>query len=930
MDGGANAVSEAVEIVGRDAEVAAITRFVADEETSALLLEGEAGIGKSTLWDYGARLAGERGARVLRSRPTEAEVQLSFSGLTDLLDPVLDEVLPVLAEPRARALKAALLRDDVRSADPRAIGLGVVDALDVLSEESPMLVAIDDWQWLDSATASLLSYAARRSSAGSVRFMFALRQSGETQHAEMLARELEPPPVSRVPVPPLTLSDFHLLLSRRLGIALSRPALTRLHRDTRGNPFLALEVARAVRSAGADLSSVESLPVPTDLQALLRLRVEALDNHANAVLRVAALLGDPSVPLIDRALDTGASVTAGIESAAAAGVLTVEGDRVRFEHPLFASAVTATMTAATKRKLHAAIARASDDVEHRARHLALSADGPAERIAATLEQAAEHASARGARAVAAELLDLAAKLTPDEQADRRVNRALAGARHDHIAGDGQRAARIARSLIDSLPAGRDRAAALETLANVATSGPVESYYRQALAEAGDDARFCGAIRYELGMALSVVGDRDEATEEIRAGIALLEEAGDHGMAARALAELGLQLWSKGDGLQRELFERARQEEALADFAPATGRTPEYSFGRQLLGDGELAAARPLIEHSHQAALQAGDVELEEDALALLVRLELLAGNWAAADRYASEVLELAEQVHISNSHPVCLAHRALVDAHLGALDSARAHAEEGAEQARRFRDRVWELKNHWALGLAALGRGDSADAVRVLAPLRDLIADERGNPELFPARALLIEALVLAGELSDAREVLGAFESAPGSGENRWGIAMAKQCRALLLAAEGDLDVALACCGEAVEIHEQLAMPFELGRCLLNFGVIQRRAKAKRPARETLEKAGAIFESLGASLWAERTLAEARRIGGRRTPSDGALTATEQLVAELAAAGRANKQIAAELHVSERTVEANLTKVYRKLGIHSRTQIATRLSPSPR
>jgi DNA-binding CsgD family transcriptional regulator len=920
---------EAPEIVGRDAEVAAIERFVEDEGASVLLLDGEAGIGKSTLWDYCAGLANEQGTRVLRSRPTEAEVQLSFSGLTDLLDSVVDEVLPELAAPRARALKAALLRDDVRSADPRAIGLGVVDALGVLSEDSPVLVAIDDWQWLDSPTADVLSYAARRASALSVRFLFALRRAGETQHAEAVARELEPTPVLRLEVPPLTLSDFHVLLSSRLGVALSRPALTRLHRDTRGNPFLALEVARAVRSAGGDLSSAEQLPVPTDLQALLRQRLEALDDHATAVLRVAALLGDPSVPLIEGALGTGAFVTAGIESAAASGVLTVEGDRVRFEHPLFAAAVSATMTAATKRELHAAIAGASDDIEQRARHLALSADGPAEPIAATLEQAAEHAAARGARAVAAELFDLAAEMTPDERADRRPHRVLAGARNHHIAGDGQRATRIARSLVDSLPAGRDRAAALETLANVAATGEVESYYRQALAEAGDDARFCGVVRYELGMLLSVLGARDEATEEIRAGIALLEEVGDHREAARALAELGLQLWTMGAGLQQELFERARQEEALADSAHATGRTPEYSFGRQLLGEGELAAARPLIEHCLQAALHAGDVELEEDALVLLVRLELFAGDWAAADRYASEVLELAEQVQISNSHPVCLAHRALVDAHLGALDSARAHAEHGADLARQFGDRVWELKNNWAIGLAALGEGENTDAVRVLAPLRGMIANE-GDPELFPARALLIEALVLAGELSDAREALGPFERAAGRGENRWGIAIVKRCSALLLAAEGDLEAALSCCGEAVEVYEQLAMPFELARCLLNYGVVQRRAKLKRPARDTLEKANAIFESLGAELWAERTRAEARRIGGRRAPSDGALTATEQQVAELAAAGRANKQIAAELHVSERTVEANLTKVYRKLGIHSRTQIATRLTPTPR
>jgi DNA-binding CsgD family transcriptional regulator len=678
-----------------------------------------------------------------------------------------------------------------------------------------------------------------------------------------------------------------------------------------------------VLAEAGDLSSPQPLPIPADLGKLLRRRIAEMSEPASAVLRAAALMSDATVPTLQRVLDDADSVLAGVKEAAAAGLLRLDSERVRFTHPLLASAVTATTTAPTASRLHSRIADVSDDLEQRARHLMLAADGPAEDVASMLEAAGADAAARGARATAAELLELAAAMSPVELGEAHVRRTLAAAKQHHLSGDGQRAAMMADKLVHELPAGPPRAAALEVLAGVATSGPLESYFRQGLEEAADDPLLLGDLNFGLGMLLAVGGQREAASNHLERSIALLRAGGHHGQAARVMAELGMNRWLAGQGLQRELYEAALREAAHGPALEAVGRTPEWSFARQLLGHGEVARARPLLESALDVALEAADTELELDARLLLSQLELLAGDWIAADRLSREALDLAEQVQISNADTQCLARRAIVEAHMGALDAAREHAVRGADAARRHGDVMWRLRNHCAIGFVALSEGEPAKAVRALALLDDEIAQrERPSPEVFPARALLAEGLVGIGDLPRARRVVQALEDDARGGDNRLGLAMVLHGRALLHAADGDLLAGRASCEEAVDAYSRLALPFELARCLLGLGAIQRRAKLKRPARETLERAVAIFEELGAPLWAERGRAELSRIGGRQPSADGGLTATERRVAELAATGRTNKQIAAELFLSERTVEANLTKVYRKLGIRSRTELA--------
>ena len=250
------------EIVGRDQELASVRAFVdeAGVGPAALVLEGEPGIGKSTLWLAGVEHARERGSRVLFSRPAEAERGLAHAGLGDLFEDVLDHVLPRLSAPRRRSLEAALLLGDAttEAVDPRALGLAVRDALQVLAEQSPPVVAIDDLQWLDAASSEALAFALRRLDASPVLLLLARRCADGAQPAE-LERALAEENVRRLSLRPLSVGALHMLLRDREHRAFARQTLLRIHERSGGNPFYALELARALGSE-VDLDAAASGP----------------------------------------------------------------------------------------------------------------------------------------------------------------------------------------------------------------------------------------------------------------------------------------------------------------------------------------------------------------------------------------------------------------------------------------------------------------------------------------------------------------------------------------------------------------------------------------------------------------------------------------------------------------------------------------------
>ena len=329
-------------LVGRDEELEALEALLRPEGLPArLLVEGEAGIGKTSLCAAAVELARERGFEILAARPAESEAELSLASIGDLLEPVLDRVLGELPAPQARALRVALLLDEGDAApDERALAVAFLGALRVLSREQPVLLVVDDVQWLDASSAAVLRFAGRRLTTESIAVLLA-RRAG---HRDDVVAALDG--VIHLGVRGLSVGAVHRLLRERLGRVLPRPPLRRLHELSGGNPFYALELGRAFAAGALRLERGESLP-PT-LDVLVGHRIASLPFATRHALAAAAALARPLVPLVG-----GQRVLA---PAAEAGVVVLEGDEIRFAHPLLASAAYSALAPEQRRDLHALLA----------------------------------------------------------------------------------------------------------------------------------------------------------------------------------------------------------------------------------------------------------------------------------------------------------------------------------------------------------------------------------------------------------------------------------------------------------------------------------------------------------------------------------------------------------------------------------------------
>jgi DNA-binding CsgD family transcriptional regulator len=380
----------------------------------------------------------------------------------------------------------------------------------------------------------------------------------------------------------------------------------------------------------------------------------------------------------------------------------------------------------------------------------------------------------------------------------------------------------------------------------------------------------------------------------------------------------------GSTFRREEMDRALALEArLAGFP--TYLRPSFQLGVILMYTDALDEARPLISAELARMEAAGDEAGRSGVLYRLSELELRAGNWGAAHGHARDAVELAASSNHEQEQAVVLSGLGLVLAHLGRLDEACERAEAALALARESGDMTIRQRCEATLGFAALSRGDAAEAVAWLGPAREEL-QRQGIGELSISHVVHneIEALILLGRLEEAGEAIAYVEEAGRASGRAWHAAVSGRGRALVAAAGGDDEGARAHVERALLAHERLPQPFERARTLLAQGTIERRAKRRAAAREALTVALELFDGLGAALWAERTAAELARIPGRGRASSE-LTETERRVAELVADGLSNKEVAARLFVSVRAVEANLSKVYAKLGVHSRSQLVGRL-----
>jgi DNA-binding CsgD family transcriptional regulator len=914
-------------LVGRDEELDSLVRLLdaPDELPAAAAILGEAGIGKTALWLAAIEAAAARGYRVLSCRPFEAEVRFSFSGVADLLGGLVAEVLPELPPPQRRALEVALALSD--SGDPveeRLVAFAFLNALRRLGERNPLLLAVDDVQWLDAPSLALLRYALPRFESEPVAAVLTAR--GE--FPAWLRRDVAAERLLELDLGTLSVGALHELLRGRLDVAFTRPVLMRVWEVSGGNPFFALEIARALQRSGGSLLAGEELQLSSSLDELVDERLAGLGDSATEVVQVVAALAEPTSALVEAA--AGARAERGVAEAVEDGVLVLEGDRLRFSHPLLGSAASSRLTQSERRSLHARLAELVPGAEERARHLGVAAAGPSREAAAALDEAAQAAHLRGAPAVAVELAEQAVQLTPESDAEDRRRRVIFAADRLDAVGDSRGAVVLLEQARDLAPPGPARAAVLVRLALLtrASKGWHEALAlcQAALVEAeGDDAVEARA-HFSIAEILRFHGREGErGLKHAELAVLAAERAGDPLLRCEALAQFGLMHFVAGRGVPR-----AEMEEALALERSLEGPLTDaatWTVAHQLVWSGEDFERGRRHLHEYREALRArGDDVREVEPLWGLSVLEWRAGNWDLAARRARDLLSLAAQTGAEGEEPVGDLAPAVIAAHRGQVVEARAIAERVLARAGERGNRRAQAMHLWVLGFIELSRDDPAAALDHLRPAWE-IYDELGYFE--PGHRLeladTLEALIAVGELDEAERRLVPWEERARALDRAWAIAITARCRARLLAVRGDLEGAFAAFGDALVAHERSVYPFEHARTLLALGATQRRAKRRAAARATLEQALGIFERLGAPLWAEKTRAELARVGGR-SRSGGELTESERRIAALVGEGRSNREVAAALFLTEHTVETALSRVYRKLGVRSRTELANRLA----
>ena len=900
-------------LVGRAAErerIDALLGLARAGSGGALVLRGEPGIGKSALLRYAEEHSD--GMRVVFAHGVEAEAELAFSGLHELLRPLLG-LLGDIPERQADALRGAFGLGPPLDRS-LLIGAGTLTMLAAAAEEQPLVCLIDDAHWLDAASSDAFVFVARRLEADSIAMLFAARD-GDPQ-------VFEPPGIEEHVVSGLERAEAAELLR---GAGLPDRVVVELHRATTGNPLALLELPAALtdRQRTGQEPLPEPLPVTKAIQASYERRIRALPESTQRALVVVAAEPSRQLVLIERACAAVGIDPAALAAAEDAELLEIVDARARFRHPLASSIAYHAGRPTERRLIHAALADAigAEDPSRRAWHTAEAAAGPDEDVAAMLEAAARAAFARSGYRSAATTLERAAALTPDSA--RRAQRLyFAAIMHFYSHG-------IARAL---------------TLLDQA----------EGLVPGGDDE-----ARFRL-LRLALWYYRDSQ----RAATLLLEEAArpdarPHDAAFAAALAACFRSFARDAAGSLEAAERTRAYASRAD--------PDDPIAGVGAGNGFIAAGRPgeagalrdhaitlltarewrlehpedwkqgyrgvfasgtlllLGEHeelhSRIAALSAEFVPGDEVALMLargfLGTADYLAGRWTEARAGIGECLRLAAEIGWLG--PQVYAYGRIL-AQLAAAQGAEEDARAQDAAAAPFAGIAWASHvGAGALALLALGRLEYADAV------------ERYEAEVLPRVGPLllyhdvadaIEAYLHTGRTSDAARWLEGFSTQARESAWPWALARAAHLEALS-ADEQSYEKAF---DDALEWHERARQPFLRARTELAYGERLRRAGLRREARTHLRIALSTFEGLGAVPWAEHAAAQLRATGEhvrqRTDPDTSALTPQELQVALVVARGATNKEAAAQLFLSPKTIEKHLGSAYAKLGLRSRAELA--------
>jgi ATP/maltotriose-dependent transcriptional regulator MalT len=913
----------ASDLVAREKELARLEQLLArarEGVSGALVLCAPAGMGKTALLDAAAGMAD--GFEVLRARGIEGESQLPYAGLSQLLLRVMDERIE-LAPRERQALESALALGPPGEHDRVAIAAAVLSLLAVVAEGRPLLVVVDDLHWVDEASRAVLRIAGRR-------------LVGEGIALLMATRPEVPPPsgIASLELEPLPERGARELLARTLTLP---PVVERRVLETAaGNPLALLEIPHLLRDASPKDPSAPGvtapLPAGTTIERALMAPVERLPERTRTALLVAAVDERAPRAVLDVALARAGIDAGALLAAERAGLVTRGDGGVTFRHPLLRSAIYHAASGPERRAAHAALAAAWPQGGDRwTWHAAGAALGPDETVASALGALADRAHDRGAHLAAARAWRRAAELSPS--ALRRYERRLSAANELIIVGDAEEAARLLDLARDEAPPGASRARLEVLQGRLALRRENPQSAHRALVRAADEVAATEPVRaseilVEASMARQMAGDL-ESIHALSARALELADGRDEVAATSARLMLGHVRVALGDvaGGEALMLEAAAAAPGLRRTPPSVEAVAQCAHVA-LWGD-RYDIAEPVLDWLDAGALRAGAAGARGMPLAVRARMQMRRGRLVEALATADEAVELAESTGQHSLQATVLAFLAEIEALLGREADARAHAGRALEMAHGIRAEILEIYAHTALATLELGYVRMEAAVEHLTRA-DTLVERMGitDPGFVFVRPMLVDALHRVGETGQAERLLAEYEErAEASGRLR-AQAAAARCRGLL-ADDGEYEDWFA---RALELYDRIDDPIGRSATLLALGARRRRSRRRAASREPLQEALALFERVGAMPWAWQVRHELE-LAGAGTEEDALrlvaagsaleeLTPQELRVALLVGRGLANRQVAGELFVSTRTVEAHLRQIYRKLDLRSRTELA--------
>ena len=912
-------------LIGRSAELRAIADFLTSmaERPSALVIEGEAGIGKTTLWWAAVQQAQERGFRVFSARTSQVESVLAYAVVADLISDVDCATLDGLPDVQRIALDRVLLRAEGGGppSDHRVVATALLSILERLAAKSPVLVAIDDVQWVDASSKSVIAFIARRldRQIGVLVGEGPGANDGETTASWLqLARQSG---IERIRLGPLSLGGLHTLISNRLGHSLPRPTTVRITEISHGNPFYALELAHATT-----IQSPAAEPVlPASLAELMHDRIGELEGDVLDVLLAAACVPDPTVDLLAEATGTTAARTVELlEPVEDKGIIGIHGNRVRFNHPLLARGVYADASPARRRRMHRALADIEPLPELKARHLALATVRSDPATLQALEIAADAACTRGAPAAAAELVDLAIQLGGDTP-EHRIRAAM----HHFQAGNAEPARALLEPMVSQLSPGPLRASAVNLLAEMLMYDNSFAHAAELLRGTEDDAATDPAVLVQTFLLLSFAqvntGEYDESLRYAEQAATVAEELNLPALTSQAGAMCVTVGLVCGHGVDEPRLKAALEmEDPDIDVSLPFSASAVNALALACTGRLDEARAQMLAVRNHSIERGANSHIMFIDLQATLI--DIWRADFASAALTAEDAMERAEQLGGDHMAVIAQAAGAAVAAYTGRELDARTDANAAIEGANRCGSPRLADQPVMTLGFLDVSLGSYVEALTTLQPLIARINTLPGT-EIVTAGFIpdAVEAMIALRHISEAGPLIEALEYNGRRLDRPWMLAVGARCRSMSMAAKGDVEAATRMAQQAMAEHDRLPMPFERARTQLLLGQLQRRQRLNEAATASLSEALRAFEHMGTPLWAKRARDELShtRSGPTQHPR---LTPPEQRVAELAAAGMTNRDVAAALFISPKTVEANLARIYRKLGIHSRAELGNRMS----